>query len=276
MSRSVFKTRKEAALHNRAQRATRADKPEELRVILSDHKAKKLLSEPGGKVLDYLLNDAIGFGRFECIQELIKAGANPNCRGHCSHVRDAIREGGDIGILRLLLDNGADFDSDFAPHSDLPLYFSASFADLRCFRQLLLYGADPDYNCSHRDFLTTTPDAESVLGMCLANNYELPFVKLLIQFGANMYLPDIQKILIQTENDATKLLNREKAHPRSLMSQCRIKIRRLLKQEGKLCLIDQLEIPQDLVRYLQYHRELDYPEQPARYQEEYTMFHSCP
>lgn len=273
---SVYKSRKENELHDKARDAMRANKPEELRIILSDHEAKTLIRETGGNVLSYCLIDAIGHQHFECIQELIKAGANPCNMGECHPVMRTIIHGGDARVLRLLMEYGADPDCDSGPGSYVPLYFSARFADLRCFRLLLLYGADPDYNCSHRDFLHSSPDAKSVLGMCLANNYELPFVKLLIQFGANMYLPDIQKILIKAKNDAAKHLRREKAHPRSLMSQCRIKIRRLLKKVGKLRLIHQIAIPNQLVRYLQYHNELDNPEQLPRHHKEYTRYHMCP
>ncbi|XP_066438205.1 ankyrin repeat and SOCS box protein 12-like [Eleutherodactylus coqui] len=164
---------------------------------------------------------------------------------------------GNVRLLQLLLEYGAIADSCDGLISSMPLYIAANHGYIDCFRMLLLYGADPDYKCFRYDLETDTPDYRSVLGMCLKNNYEAPFVELLIQFGANMYLPNIQKALLEVDNDATRLLDREKAHPKSLKSQCRIAIRRRLKQVGKLRLIHQLEIPNELMEYLQHHNEFD-------------------
>ncbi|XP_075691863.1 ankyrin repeat and SOCS box protein 12-like isoform X3 [Rhinoderma darwinii] len=271
----ILRSIEENDLHGKARDAMRANKPEELRMLLSTNKAKKLIRKTGGNVLSYCLTDAIGHRHFECIQELLKAGANPCVVGECNPVMRTIMYGGNLKVLKLLLEYGAHPNSDSGPGTHVPLYFLANFADPGCFRMLLLYGADPDYNCSHRYFLNSTPDPTSVLGMCLTNDYEVLFVKLLIQFGANMYLPDIQKILMQADNDAARLLNKEKVNPRSLMSQCRIAIRRLLNQVKKLSLIDQLAIPNKLVRYLQYHDELDNPEKFPRHYREYSKYHMC-
>ncbi|KAM3912425.1 ankyrin repeat and SOCS box protein 12-like [Leptodactylus fuscus] len=266
----ILRSKKEHELHGKARDAMRANKPEELRVLLSDNKAQKLIKETGGRVLSYCLVDAIGHRHLECIQELLKAGAYPCEVGECRPVMRTIIHGGDVRVLKLLLDYGASPDPVYGPGDYKPLYYGVRFADVGCFTQLLLYGADPDYNCSDRD-----PDARSVLGFCLANNYEVPFVELLVQFGANMYIPDIQKVLIHADNEAAKLVKSEKVHPRSLMSQCRIAIRRRLKQVGKLRLLDQLEIPTDLIRYLQYHNELDYPDKLPRYEEEHFKYDRC-
>ncbi|XP_044124793.1 ankyrin repeat and SOCS box protein 12-like isoform X2 [Bufo gargarizans] len=257
-----FRSRKEKALRHKVQEAIKGNNREELCMLLSENKACKLIRKTDGIFLHGCLLNAVGANRSECIEELLKAGVKPCYEQRRNTLMHAIFTE-QVSILRLLLEYGANPDAGLRLKQ--PLYYAANFADLTCFRMLLLYGADPDYNCSHRDFLNSYPDFPSLLGMCLANNYEVQFVELLIQFGANMYLPDIQKTRIQVDNDAAKLLDREMVHPRSLMSQCRIAIRRSMKQVGKLGLIDQLEIPKRLLRYLQYHDELDNTEKLPRY-----------
>ncbi|XP_044162433.1 ankyrin repeat and SOCS box protein 12-like [Bufo gargarizans] len=262
---------KEKKLRHKVQEVIRANKPKKLRMLLSESKAQKLIRKTGGIVLHRCLFPAINVSHFECIEELLKAGVKPCYENRRNAVIHTIFKE-QVSVLRLLLEYGANPDVDL--DMTQPLYYAASFADLTCFRMLLLFGADPDYNCSHPEFLSSAPDVSSILGMCLANSYEVQFVKLLIQFGANMYLPDIQRTRIQVDNDAAKLLDREMVHPRSLMSQCRITIRRLMKQVGKLGLIGRLEVPDVLLRYLQYHDELDYQEKlPRHYQARYPVFH---
>ncbi|XP_018415590.1 PREDICTED: ankyrin repeat and SOCS box protein 12-like [Nanorana parkeri] len=268
--------KEEEELHGNARDLMRANKPEELCRLLSEDKAKELIRKSGGKVLSYCLNDAIGHNHVECIQVLLKAGANPDIVGECHPINRTIKYGGHENILTLLLEYGADpnlksFDGYY--HSLLCL--AAHFAVLGCFRTLLLYGADPDYNCPDRDFLQKFTNPQSVLGVCLRNGYEDQFVKLLIDFGANMFLHDIQESLLSAENGTKKLLERERAHPRSLMSQCRLMIRRLLRQNGKICVTDQLGIPNELQKYLRYHEEMNGPEKLPRHEEEYRRFLSC-
>ncbi|XP_066437761.1 ankyrin repeat and SOCS box protein 12-like [Eleutherodactylus coqui] len=248
---------KELALHRKACTLIRACKEEELRALLSKNEAKKHIRKTSGNVLRRCLKVAMVNKYIECIEELLKAGANPRILLDSCSVPYILNRRGNVRLLQLLLEYGASADSDKSPESANPLYIAANHGDFECFRMLLLYGADPDHKCFHYDSEGDTPDDTSVLGMCLKKNFEAPFVELLIQFGANMYLPDIQKALLEVDNDATRLLDREKAHPRSLKSQCRIAIRRRLKQVGKLRLIHQLEIPNELMEYLQYHNEFD-------------------
>ncbi|XP_066437765.1 ankyrin repeat and SOCS box protein 12-like isoform X2 [Eleutherodactylus coqui] len=209
---------KELVLHRKACTLIRACKEEELRALLSENEAKKLIRKTSGNVLRRCLQVAIDKQYMGCIEELLKAGANPRILLDSCSVPSIVYGQGNVRLLQLLLEYGASEDSCKA---------------------------------------AGTADGTSVLGMCLKRNYEAPFVELLIQFGANIYLPHIQKALLEVDNDATRLLDREKAHPRSLKSQCRIAIRRWLIQVGKLRLIDQIDIPDQLEKYLQYHNEFD-------------------
>ncbi|XP_066437766.1 ankyrin repeat and SOCS box protein 12-like [Eleutherodactylus coqui] len=254
---AFLRSRKEKALESKINTAIRASQPEKLRALLSKGMDKEVIS---GKELAGFLSNAIGQGQIECVEELLKAGASLRDEGFNPPVLEALFVK-NVKILKLLLDYGA--NTDKVPMDWFsPLGFAAELGTFDCFKMLLLYGADPDYNRSHRDLLSAPADAKSILGMCLKRDYEAPFVELLIQFGANMYLPDIQKVLHHNYH-GTRLLNREKAHPRSLKSQCRIAIRRRLKQVGKLHLIHQLEIPDELVKYLQHHNLLFGPQEPV-------------
>ncbi|XP_066437764.1 ankyrin repeat and SOCS box protein 12-like isoform X1 [Eleutherodactylus coqui] len=248
---------KELVLHRKACTLIRACKEEELRALLSENEAKKLIRKTSGNVLRRCLQVAIDKQYMGCIEELLKAGANPRILLDSCSVPSIVYGQGNVRLLQLLLEYGASEDSCKGRKSSILLYYAAENGYIDCFRMLLLYGADPDYKCFRFDLAAGTADGTSVLGMCLKRNYEAPFVELLIQFGANIYLPHIQKALLEVDNDATRLLDREKAHPRSLKSQCRIAIRRWLIQVGKLRLIDQIDIPDQLEKYLQYHNEFD-------------------
>ncbi|KAM3910800.1 ankyrin repeat and SOCS box protein 12-like [Leptodactylus fuscus] len=257
---NLLRSIKEKVLCDGIYAAIRKNNLEELRLLLSKEKAKKLVRNTGGTVLGRGLTLATVRGYLGCMEELLKAGADPG-------ERDSYNEAmfmGESQFMKLLLDYGAKPDCG----EDLPLCLAARLAEPGIFRTLLLYGADPDYNGTSREVLQGHIESHSVLGMCLSKNYEVPFVEMLTEFGANMYLPDIQEILLHADNEAAKFLDRKRVHPRSLMSQCRIAIRRRLKQVGKLRLLDQLEIPTNLVRYLQYHNELDYPDTLPRYHDE--------
>ncbi|XP_040262248.1 ankyrin repeat and SOCS box protein 12-like [Bufo bufo] len=227
---------------------------------------------------------AVSGGHFDCVKELLKAGACPSgsIYNNCTPVLNAAREG-NTSILRELLDYGAEpnvkcklpnWTTNIATTTG-PLYLSAVYGHLECFRILLLYGADPDYNCTDEKLLKRIQCPKTVLDVCLKHGCRTSFVKLLVDFGANVYLPDIHISTSFPNHEAMELLATEKVHPRSLMSQCRITIRRLMKQVRKLGLIDQLEVPDVLLRYLQYHDELDYQEKLPRHKEEYTKYMMC-
>ncbi len=99
-------------------------------------------------------------GRYlSCVIELLRAGANPNG----SHLKQQLARAhrcprGDPEILRQLLLHGAEVNarskvtlwaSGVAVCSG-PLYLSAIYGHLDCFKMLLLYGADPNYNSPGR------------------------------------------------------------------------------------------------------------------------------
>ncbi|XP_056397485.1 ankyrin repeat and SOCS box protein 12-like [Hyla sarda] len=208
---------------------------------------------------------AVSARHLDCVRELLQAGANPcgSAYNNCSPVLAASRDG-QIKILKELLDYGADANirSRKIPKRTVsstgcsgPLYLAAVYGHLECFRTLLLYGAEPNYNCTDQDILERVKRPVSVLEICLKHGCNPEFIQLLINFGAHIYLPNIQKYQPLAHRHSLELLEREKEYPRSLMSQCRVTIRRSLYQMGRLRLIDQLKIPQRIVRYLQHQND---------------------
>nr|XP_020477670.1 ankyrin repeat and SOCS box protein 12-like [Monopterus albus]XP_020477671.1 ankyrin repeat and SOCS box protein 12-like [Monopterus albus]XP_020477672.1 ankyrin repeat and SOCS box protein 12-like [Monopterus albus]XP_020477673.1 ankyrin repeat and SOCS box protein 12-like [Monopterus albus]XP_020477674.1 ankyrin repeat and SOCS box protein 12-like [Monopterus albus] len=201
-----------------------------------------------GKYLDYVL-------------ALLGAGTNPNgnSSNSCSPVLTAAREG-DVDILRELLKHGAEVNS----HSKVllwnscvwvssgPLYLAAVYGHMECFRLLLLYGADPDYNCTDAKMLSFIRQPKTVLEMCLRHGCGVEYVQLLIDFGANVYLPTLIIEKSTKQNEAVELLLRERGNPKALTSQCRLAVRRHLKKINKIHSIDQLEMPTSLINFLQY------------------------
>ncbi|XP_073497151.1 ankyrin repeat and SOCS box protein 12-like isoform X1 [Phyllobates terribilis] len=205
---------------------------------------------------------AVSAGHFDCVRELLKAGANPcgSVYNNCSPVLTASRDGGDK-ILKELLDYGADTNVRLKkppirtiPSTGCsgPLYLAAVYGQLECFRTLLLYGAEPNYNCTDQDILMKIKHPVSVLEICLKHGCSPEFIHLLIDFGAHLYLPNVHTYQPLAQRHSLELLEKEKEYPRSLMSQCRLTIRRRLNQMGKLRLIDRLKIPQRIVKYLQH------------------------
>ncbi|XP_044124322.1 ankyrin repeat and SOCS box protein 12 [Bufo gargarizans] len=202
---------------------------------------------------------AVSGGHFDCVRELLKAGACPSgsIYNNCTPVLNAAREG-NTSILRELLDYGAEpnvkcklpnLTTNIATTTG-PLYLSAVYGHLECFRILLLYGADPDYNCTDEKLLKRIKCPKTVLDVCLKHGCRTSFVKLLVDFGANVYLPDIHISKSFPNHEAMELLARNKVHPKSLMSQCRLTILKLLRQVEKMQHLQQLEIPQTMIRYL--------------------------
>ncbi|TRY78952.1 hypothetical protein DNTS_014712 [Danionella cerebrum] len=197
----------------------------------------------------------------DCVVALLKAGANPNGSpyNNCSPVLTAAREG-DVDILRELLYYGADVDvkpkvPDWASNATTcrgPLYISAVYGHLECFRVLLQYGANPDYNCTEEKMLAKIKEPKTVLEMCVRHGCGLEYIQLLIDFGANVYLPTLVVDKESRANEAMILLLRERVCPKTLMSQTRLSLWRFLPMENKMSSIDCLDIPQILKDYL-YH-----------------------
>ncbi|KAG8553793.1 hypothetical protein GDO81_003547 [Engystomops pustulosus] len=203
---------------------------------------------------------AVSAGHLDCVRELLKAGANPRGSVHnnCSPMLSASRVG-HVNILKELLEYGADVNTRARrrpkrPGSSCtgPLYLAAVYGHLECFRTLLLHGAEPNYNCTDQDILRRMKNPVSVLETCLRHGCGPEFINLLIDFGARVHLPNMNAYQSLAQRPALEFLEREKVYPRSLMSQCRVSIRRRLYQIGKLGFIDQLDIPKRMVNYLLY------------------------
>lgn len=196
-----------------------------------------------------------------CVLALLRAGADPNgsSSNNCSPVLTAAREG-DVDILKELLKHGAEVNSrskvllwtSSCRVSSGPLYLAAVYGHMECFRLLLLYGADPDYNCTDTKQLSSTKQPKTVLEMCLRHGCGVEYIQLLIDFGANVYLPTLIIEKSTKQNEAVELLLQERGTPKALTSQCRLAVRRYLKKINKIHCIDQLEMPPSLLKYLQH------------------------
>lgn len=155
----------------------------------------------------------------DCVLALLRAGANPN--GSPSNIGSpvltAAREG-DVEILKQLLIHGAEVNSrskvlmwtSSARVSSGPLYLAAVYGHMDCFRLLLLFGADPDYNCGDAKPLSSVKQPKTVLEMCLRHGCSVEYIQLLIDFGANVYLPTLIIEKSTKQNEAVELLLRER------------------------------------------------------------------
>ncbi|XP_066105487.1 ankyrin repeat and SOCS box protein 12 [Saccopteryx bilineata] len=204
---------------------------------------------------------AVSRGHLDCVHELLEAGACPSgsIYNNCSPVLTAAREGA-VTILQELLGHGADpnvkvklpvWASNITSFSG-PLLLAAVYRHLDCFRLLLLYGADPDYNCTNQYLLARVPQPRTILEICLHHNCDPEYIQLLIDFGANIYLPSVPHNLDKKDDKGTILLLQARATPRKLLSLTRLVIRRTLRQANKPQAIDQLDIPSVLINYLKH------------------------
>ncbi|NXF73265.1 ASB12 protein, partial [Sclerurus mexicanus] len=133
-----------------------------------------------------------------------------------------------------------------------PLYLAAAYGHLECFRMLLLHGAEPNYNCADESVVAQVKEPKTLLETCLRHGGRGDFIRLLIDFGANVYLPGIPADGAAPRGEGLELLLQARAHPKSLLSQSRLALRRLLKRPGLLPTLGELEIPTVLAKYLQY------------------------
>ncbi|XP_015273568.1 PREDICTED: ankyrin repeat and SOCS box protein 12 [Gekko japonicus] len=204
---------------------------------------------------------AVSNGHLDCVRALLEAGADPggSIHNNCTPLLTAARDG-DADILQELLEHGADTNvkarvPDWAANSAScsgPLYLSAVYGHLECFRMLLLYGANPDYNCTDRRMLARIRKPATLLEVCLRHGCGPEFVRLLIDFGANVYLPDITLDKISTNSEVAEMMARERAHPKSLMSQCRLSVWKFLQLAKRPHAADQLDVPPVLLNYLRH------------------------
>ncbi|XP_069723566.1 ankyrin repeat and SOCS box protein 12 [Phaenicophaeus curvirostris] len=204
---------------------------------------------------------AVSNGHRECVKVLLDAGASPvgSIYNNCSPLLIAARDG-DVDILQQLLDHGAETNvqprlPEWAANSAAcsgPLYLAAVYGHLECFKMLLLYGADPDYNCTEERVIAQIKEPKTLLETCLRHGCRREFIKLLIDFGANVYLPSIPVDETTPRSKGLELLLQARAHPKSLMSQSRLALRRLLIQAGCPQALSTLEIPLVLENYLRH------------------------
>ncbi|NXW78534.1 ASB12 protein, partial [Hirundo rustica] len=204
---------------------------------------------------------AVSNGHLECVRALLEAGASPagSVHNNCSPLLLAARDGR-VDVVRQLLEHGAEANvrarlPEWAANSAAcsgPLYLAAAYGHLECFRLLLLHGADPDYNCTEQGVLAQIREPKTLLETCLRHGCRRDFVRLLIDFGANVYLPKVPADGAAPRSEGLELLLQARAHPRSLLSQSRLAMRRLLKQPGRSAALGELEIPTVLAKYLQY------------------------
>uniref|UniRef100_W5NBH6 Ankyrin repeat and SOCS box protein 12 n=1 Tax=Lepisosteus oculatus TaxID=7918 RepID=W5NBH6_LEPOC len=204
---------------------------------------------------------AVSGKHLDCVQALLKAGANPNgsLYNNCSPVLTAAREG-DVDILRELLQYGAEVNvrskvpewASNAASCGGPLYLSAVYGHLDCFKFLLLHGADPNYNCTEEKLLARIKQPKTVLEMCLRYGCGVEYIQLLIDFGANVYLPNLIIEKTTKQNEAIVLLIKERVCPKTLMSQSRLAIRRYLFKVNRMHSMYCLDIPPLLRNYLKH------------------------
>ncbi|CAG5992483.1 unnamed protein product [Menidia menidia] len=204
---------------------------------------------------------AVSGKHLDCVVALLKAGADPNGSpyNNCSPLLTAAREG-DVDVLRELLRFGAEVDvrpkvPEWASNATAcrgPLYISAVYGHLDCFRLLLLRGANPDYNCTDQKMLARIKQPKTVLEVCLRYGCGVEYIQLLIDFGADVFLPTLIIDKTTKQNEALLLLLKERVCPKTLMSETRLAIRRYIPVAIKEPAIDRLDIPLILKNYLKH------------------------
>lgn len=232
---------------------------------------------------------AVSGKHLDCVVALLKAGADPNGSqyNNCSPVLTAAREG-DVEVLRELLRFGAEVDvkpkvPEWASNATAcrgPLYISAVYGHLDCFKLLLLHGANPNYNCTDEKMLARIKQPKTVLEVCLRYGCGVEYIQLLIDFGADVYLPTLIIDKTTKQNEALVLLLKERGGtlklvrsvisetecqlihisvsvsavvcPKTLMSQTRLAIRRHLHVANKEPAINTLDVPLILKNYLKH------------------------
>nr|XP_015214813.1 PREDICTED: ankyrin repeat and SOCS box protein 1 isoform X2 [Lepisosteus oculatus] len=217
---------------------------------------------------------AVVNGHLNCVKILLEAGADPNGSRHhrSTPVYHAARVGR-VDILQELIRYNADVDVDqqLGPRHPLfsarrlstlvvcPLYISAAYHHLNCFRVLLKAGANPDYNYMgpvSRNSLCRGL-ASCVMDAVLRHGCDPAFVRLMIDHGADLNLvpwedPDPETMgRIRVNPEALKLFKEAKRTPRMLTYLCRIAIRRALGKH-RLTHIPELPVP-DMVKLFLLH-----------------------
>uniref|UniRef100_A0A8C5PMV0 Ankyrin repeat and SOCS box containing 1 n=1 Tax=Leptobrachium leishanense TaxID=445787 RepID=A0A8C5PMV0_9ANUR len=209
-------------------------------------------------------------GHLDCVQVLLKAGANPNGSlhnrsspvynsarvGRADILQELIRYGADVDIDHQLLFRGS--GSSLRSLASSPLYISAAYHNVSCFRLLLEAGANPDYNCWSAECLANLPRSgpSCLLDAILQHGFDHEIVQLLIDFGADLNLvqgdPSAEQHFHLSQNPkALQLYKEAKCSPRSLSQICRITVRRALGKK-RLSSARTLPLPPRVLKYLLY------------------------
>ncbi|NXF84156.1 ASB1 protein, partial [Sclerurus mexicanus] len=209
-------------------------------------------------------------GHLECARILLEAGADPNGSRH--HRSTPVYHAARVGradILQELIRYGADVDVTHHPPSPghpprplttlvvCPLYISAAYHNLQCFQLLLQAGAHPDFNCcgpvNVGGFSRGSPVC--VLDAVLRHGCEPAFVRLLVDFGADLTMVNVDNLAgessgrVKVNAEALEVFKEARGRPRSLLCLCRLAVRRALGK-SRLDLIRALPIPDPMKQFL--------------------------
>ncbi|XP_012504279.1 PREDICTED: ankyrin repeat and SOCS box protein 1 [Propithecus coquereli] len=217
---------------------------------------------------------AVVNGHLESAQILLEAGADPNGSRH--HRSTPVYHASRVGradILQALIRYGADVDVNHHLTPDVqppfsrrltslvvcPLYISAAYHNLQCFRLLLQAGANPDFNCNGpvntQGFYRGSPGC--VMDAVLRHGCEAAFVSLLVEFGANLNLVKWESLGPESRGrrkvdpEALQVFKEARRVPRTLLSLCRVAVRRALGKY-RLHLIPSLPLPDPIKKFLLY------------------------
>ncbi|XP_053139185.1 ankyrin repeat and SOCS box protein 1 isoform X1 [Hemicordylus capensis] len=215
---------------------------------------------------------AVVHGHLECAKILLEAGADPNGSRH--HRSTPVYHAARVGradILRELIRYGADVDVNHHLTSGIPspssrpltslvvcpLYISAAYHNLSCFKLLLQAGANPDFNsCGPVNIQGfSRGSAVCVMDAVLRHGCDVTFVNLLIDFGANLNLVKWETLgeratgRIKVNPEAMQVFKEARSCPRSLMFLCRVAVRRVIGKY-RLHLIHTLPVPDPITTFL--------------------------
>ncbi|XP_019378916.1 PREDICTED: ankyrin repeat and SOCS box protein 1 isoform X2 [Gavialis gangeticus] len=213
---------------------------------------------------------AVVNGHLECAKILLEAGADPNgSRHHRSTPVYHTSRVGRADILAELIRYGAEVDVNHHLASRMPglssraltslvvcpLYISAAYHNLQCFKLLLQAGANPDFNCCGIINIRGSPVC--MMDAVLRHGCDAAFISLLIDFGANLNLVEMEALdtestgRIRVNTEAFQVFKEARSHTRSLLSLCRVAVRIILGK-SRLCLIRSLPVPDPIKQFLLY------------------------
>uniref|UniRef100_A0A672Q0L6 Ankyrin repeat and SOCS box containing 1 n=1 Tax=Sinocyclocheilus grahami TaxID=75366 RepID=A0A672Q0L6_SINGR len=191
---------------------------------------------------------AVVNGHLDCVKILLKAGADPN--GSIHHRSTPIYHTAQVGRVEILLElirsgylliHRLDQRFMFGTRTlttlaACPLFISAAYHHLPCFRMLLNASANPNFNYNgpvSRDALVRGR-AFCMLDAVLKLGCEPAFVSLLLDHGADPYLvpwdeldPDTM-VRLKVNAEVFRIYQEAKRNPRRLMNLCRITIRKIM------------------------------------------------